>query len=314
MPAGFEANDNMMSVRQVPWHGMGAVLDAYPKSVAEALQLSGLDWTVQQEPVVYLDAGEQPVEVPGQLVNVRSDDGTPLGVVSERYTVLQNVDAFRFIDNLIGSDLHFETAGSLSGGKHVWVMARLPEYVEIGGDATGMYVFISNSHDGCRAVKAAVSPIRVVCQNTLRAALQGAKNTYSVTHIGDPTQRLHEARAVLEVTIDYGKQFKQFGDQLASQKVTERQLKKVLEELYPTKAPNITDRVKNNRVDAQNWITWNFREGPTVGNAPESKWAFVNSICEFVDYGTATDHDGKLTRAITDPSGIKRRAFELVAA
>ena len=79
-----------------------------------------------------------------------------LGIVSDEYEVVDNRDAFRFLDALIGSELHFETAGSLWGGRRVWVLARLPEYVELGGDPSATYIYVANSHDGSMAVTAAV--------------------------------------------------------------------------------------------------------------------------------------------------------------
>ena len=80
---------------------------------------------------------------------------------------MQNEEAFQFVDQLLGSDLHFETAGSLHGGRRVWVLAALPQHVQVGGDAIRPYVLLMNSHDGSTAVIAATTPVRVVCQNTL---------------------------------------------------------------------------------------------------------------------------------------------------
>ena len=315
MPAGLKKNDNMFSVREKPWHGMGVVLDSKPKGIEDAIEKAGLDWDVVQVPVEMqkLDSNER-VAVPGQFVNVRSDDGTPLGIVSEKYRVLQNRDAFSFLSNLIGTDMEFETAGSLSGGKQVWVMATLPDYIEVGGDATKPYVFVGNSHDGYRAVTAATSMIRIVCQNTYTAAINGAKTKYSITHIGDPHGRLVEARNVLGLTVNYAKQFKAFGDKLASEKMTERQLKNVLEKLYPTSDPSLSDRKLENRKDAHAFIQHLFTEGKTVGNAPGTRWCGLNAITEFIDFGDKTDHDGKLVRAMTDPTGLKKKAVELVGA
>ena len=325
MPAGITSSDSMFSVREVPWHGQGAVLDEPPTDIADALKKSGLDWRVVQRPVHFERGGElvpfayanEDGTVPDQpcaFVNVRDDIETPLGVVTNRYRVLQNVEAFQFLGNLIGSEMNFETAGSLHGGKQVWVMATLPDHIEVGGDAVKVYIFVTNSHDGFRAVKAAVSPTRIVCQNTLTVALNDAPRVYSVAHVGDPTAQLHEARRVLEVSVNYSKQFKELGDKLASQQITEKAFRKVLNELYPEDNTGMTDRRKQNMVDAKNSIVWLWKEGPTVGNAPGSKWSAANAVCEFVDYGTAVEHNGKLNRAMNDPSGLKKRAFELVAA
>jgi hypothetical protein len=138
----------------------------------------------------------------------------------------------RFIDQLLGSSIHFETAGSLHGGRRVWVLATLPDHVEVGGDDVRPYVLLMNSHDGSAAVVAATTPVRVVCQNTLNWGLRSAQQKFSIRHTEAVTQRVHEARRVLDLSIDYYAQFKRFGDQLASERCTERQLRAILGYLY----------------------------------------------------------------------------------
>jgi len=168
MSHGITNNDTMFSVRKGPWHGLGVVLDEYPASIDEALQKAGLHWRVTHGDVLVVKTPEwtddfgtkQPPELipaKGWKANVREDTGEVLGIVSDEYEVVPNEDAFRFLDALIASDMHFETAGSLWGGRRVWCLARLPEYVELGGDLSATYVYVANSHDGSMAVTAAVS-------------------------------------------------------------------------------------------------------------------------------------------------------------
>lgn len=324
MSAGITKTDSLFSVREVPWHGMGVVLDEAPKSIDDALEKSGLDWDVLQSPVLYQDPEEAFThtitrvngagnEVTAALVNTRSDTKEALGIVTDRYEVVQNREAFAFLGNLIGSELHFETAGSLHGGKRTWVMARMPEFIEVGGDLTGMFIFVTNAHDGHRSVRAAISPVRVVCQNTLTAALSTAPRTHAINHIGSSSAALHEARQVLDVTINYAKQFKELGDQLASESYTERRLKIALEKLYPT-SDVMSDRQVGNREEARQSVVQLFKEGETVGNSPGTKWCAYNAVAEYVDYGKSTDHDGKLLRAMEDPTGLKAKALDLVTA
>ena len=165
-------------------------------------------------------------EIPGYFATVRQDTREVLGIVGERYRIVQNDEAFAFVDQLLGSAIHFETAGSLHGGRRVWVLATLPEHVEVGGDPVRPYVLLMNSHDGSTAVIAATTPIRVVCQNTLNWGLRNARQKFSIRHTEAVTQRVHEARRVLELSIDYYEQFKRYGDELASQRCTERQLRR----------------------------------------------------------------------------------------
>ena len=191
MPAGITSSDSMFSVRQTPWHGLGAVLDQPPTTIADAIERSGLGWRVEREPIA-IDRGDVATvddwwlprceEIPGWWANVRQDTRQVLGIVGERYRIVQNIEAFQFVDQLIGSAMHFETAGSLHGGRRVWVLAQLPEHIEVGGDPVRPYVLLMNSHDGSTAVVAASTPIRVVCQNTLNWGLERARQKYSIRH------------------------------------------------------------------------------------------------------------------------------------
>jgi len=154
MPAGITSTDSMFSVRATPWHGLGAVLERPPATIAEANQASGLGWRVEREPIA-VDRGDAATaqdwweprceEIPGYYATVRQDTRTVLGIVGERYRIVQNEEAFQFVDQLLGSSLNFETAGSLGGGRRVWVLATLPEHIEVGGDPVRPYVLLMNS-------------------------------------------------------------------------------------------------------------------------------------------------------------------------
>ena len=113
--------ETMFSVREKPWHGLGRIVAEAPTS-KEALKLAGLDWKVVQEPI-YTELHRV---VEGYKANVRDSDRKVLGVVSDRYKVVQNADAFSFTDELLGKGVRYETAGSLQEGKKVWLLARLP--------------------------------------------------------------------------------------------------------------------------------------------------------------------------------------------
>ena len=250
MSHGITHNDTMFSVRAMPWHGLGVVLDEYPKSIDEALDKAGLGWKVTHGDVLVVKTPEwaddfgtkHPAElIParGFKANLREDTGEVLGIVSDEYEVVDNRDAFRFLDALIGSELHFETAGSLWGGRRVWCLARLPEYIELGGDLSATYIYVANSHDGTMAVTAAVTPIRIVCANTLGAALRqaeqgaSAQRTFRFRHTGNLQTKFAEARQVLGMTIDYEKQFKALADRLALEPITETALeRRVLRHLW----------------------------------------------------------------------------------
>ncbi len=119
--------ETMFSVREKPWHGLGTIVEEAPES-ADALRLAGLDWNVVQKDI-FTNYGK----VEGYKANVRDTDNQVLGVVTDRYKVIQNTDAFAFTDELLGAGVRYETAGSLQGGKKVWLLARIPrEYIVSG--------------------------------------------------------------------------------------------------------------------------------------------------------------------------------------
>lgn len=186
-----------MFVREPAWHTLGTVVDSAP-SAEEAIKLAGLDWHVFKQEM-YLDNRDV---VPDAYAMVRDRDSSVLGVVGNRYKALQNSEAFTFFDPIIQDRLaEFETAGSLMGGKRVWILAKLKGEIEVGkGDAVSKYVLLANSHDGTSNVVAKVSPIRVVCWNTLSAALymKGApKDEIKIRHTKSVNDKVKEAAKLL---------------------------------------------------------------------------------------------------------------------
>jgi len=172
-----------------------------------------------------------------------------------------------------------------------------------------------NSHDGSTAVIAATTPIRVVCQNTLNWGLSNARQKFSIRHTEAVTQRVHEARRVLELSINYYEQFKRLGDGLASEHCTERQLRAVLDELYPNGTDDsMSSRARSSRQQTKDRIAELFLRGETQGNAPGSKLAAVNAIVEYGDWIRPLRSSAQRFARALDDGAEKTRALELVAA
>ena len=184
MPALVES---LFYTRTEPWHGLGTRVEESPTS-ADAIRLAGLDWKVVQKKVY----SEDGIKIDGYTANVRDKDGKALGIVGSRYSIVQNEDAFRFTDALLGEGVTYETAGSLKEGKVIWLLAKLPNKYEILGDAVDPYIVFTNTHDGSGAVRVAMTPVRVVCNNTLNMALSTAKRTWSARHTGNIDNKLDE--------------------------------------------------------------------------------------------------------------------------
>lgn len=139
--------ETMFYTRTKPWHGLGTMVEEAPTSGA-ALELAGLDWRVVQKNLVT----EEGITVPGFRANLRETDNQVLGVVSDRYKVVQNEEAFAFTDELLGEGVTYETAGSLQNGRRTWILAKLPTRYIISGDEITPYLVFMNSHDGSGAI------------------------------------------------------------------------------------------------------------------------------------------------------------------
>jgi len=179
-----------------PWHSLGVKLD-HPATAEEAIISSGLDWQVRKEPL-FLAAYAGSMAV-GQIIEdhyatIRSTDRAVLGVVGDRYQPLQNREAFGFFDYVVGQGAAvYHTAGSLSGGRRIWLLAKLPETIKVrGNDIVDQYLLLSNGHDGSTAVQIKLTPIRVVCNNTLSLALRDGHKVYSVRHTASVAEKIRE--------------------------------------------------------------------------------------------------------------------------
>ena len=268
--------ENMVYTREKPWHGLGTKVDEAPTS-ADALRLAGLDWRVEQKNI-QLCGGSK---VQGYKANVRSTDGKVLGVVSDRYRIVQNADAFEFTDSIIGGDVRYETAGSLNGGKKIWLLAKLPE-TEIVGDKTEPYLCFSNTHDGSGAVRVCMTPIRVVCNNTLNLALDSAKRAWSVRHTGSLQSKMHEARACLRMANTYMGALAEKADRMANTTITRDQLNMILDELFPVDEHSTEREKQNVKKLRDEYMVCYF--APDLIKFRDTAWGAYNAMSDMITH------------------------------
>ena len=266
----------MVSVREVPWHGLGTIVEEAMTS-KEALELSGLDWTINSKPI-FDSFGN---EIAGYKANTRSSDNKVLGIVSNKYQIVQNAEAFEFTDALIGEGITYETAGSLWGGRKIWLLGKMPERYIV-GDKFEPFICFTNNHDGTGAVKACMTPVRVVCNNTLNMALSSAKRSWSARHIGNINAKLEDARQTLQLADEYLKHLEEMADKLANEKFSEGEMKKTLDLLFPV-AEDATDRQKRTAENAkEEIIICTLR--PDVAQFLNTKWGFLNAVSDYVGH------------------------------
>lgn len=304
--------ETMFSVREKPWHGLGTVVMEAPTS-ADALRLAGLDWEVLQEPI-YTGSNEA---VQGYKANVRSSDRKVLGVVSDRYRVVQNVDAFGFTDELLGQGVRYETAGSLQEGKKVWLLARLPKECVVAGEKISPYLVFSNTHDGSGSVKVAVTPIRVVCNNTLNLALDTAKRSFSMVHTGNVHDKIQEAKNTLFMAEEYLECLNIEFEQLRRQKITDAQVKEYIELLLPLDE-DATPIQRRNITKLRRDVEQRYYDAPDLQRVGSNAYRFINAVSDFATHSepirrTANYKENMFGRTI-DGNPMIDKAYQLVKA
>ena len=270
--------ESMFSVRETPWHGQGLIIESAPTS-EDAIRLAGLDWRVESKEIFLADG----TKVPDAYANVRSSDNKPLGIVGSRYQIVQNADAFSFTDALLGEGVQYETAGSLCDGKIVWMLAKLPEKYKVLGDEVTPYVVFTNTHDGSGAVKVAMTPVRVVCQNTLNAGLRSAKRSWSARHTGNIDAKLDEAMNTLKLADNYMKATQNLFEDLYKVKTSDAQVVQLLNNIIPI-TQDMTQRQASNAEAVRSDILARYRFAPDLRDREKTGARFIQAVADNVSH------------------------------
>lgn len=303
--------ESMFSVREKPWHGLGMVVKDAPTS-REALKLAGLDWDVIQSPI-YTSHGK----VEGYKANIRSTDRQVLGVVSDRYRIMQNTEAFSFTDELLGQGVRYETAGSLMGGRKVWLLARLPREFIIAGERISPYLVFSNTHDGSGAVRVAVTPVRVCCNNTLNLALNTAVRSFSIVHTGDVKGKVAEARHTLFMADHYmeslGKEF----ERMRKQKISDRKVKEYIGQLLPIETGASSVSLRNTKK-LRDDMAMRYYDAPDLKEFDNNAYRFINAVSDFATHAApirrTKNYQENLFMKTYEGNPLIDKAYQLVSA
>ncbi|MFC4233378.1 DUF932 domain-containing protein [Parasediminibacterium paludis] len=232
---------SFFSVQQKAWHGLGQVVADYPTS-KEALRFAGLDYTVAKRALFTYDNENQEangdleikiaeVAVPNYFATIRTDTEQVLGVVGKDYEVVQNIDAFTFFDSIVGGDgIQYETAGALGNGERIFITAKLPSYIKVGNDdLIEQYLFLTTSHDGSGSITAAFTPIRIVCNNTLNAAMHNRSNSIKIRHTANAKERLETAHRLMGITNNLSVELESMFNQWAGIRITDSEVMKLVQ-------------------------------------------------------------------------------------
>lgn len=267
--------ETMFSVREKPWHGLGTIVEE-AKTSTEAIELAGLNWNVVSKPI-YTDG----IQIPNYAANIRESDNSVLGIVTNRYQIIQNSEAFDFTDSLLNEQVKYETAGSLFNGKKIWLLAKMPS-TKILDDEVEPYICFTNTHDGSGAVRCIMTPVRVVCNNTLNLALSTAKRAWSTRHIGDIMQKLEQAKKSLGLANKYIEELSKTADIMANTKISEEEVNNIVSGLFPINEED-SDRKKNNMKQMRDgFISCYF--APDIAKFMNTKWGVINAAADFADH------------------------------
>lgn len=300
-----ESGEVAFALRGEPaWHGLASVLFDADEHVTTADMLSAarLDgWNVRLEPVPAPDGYRMTTQ--SQLV-VRTnpfDQGTDvLAVVGDRYKVVQNEELFAFGDGILDGGATWESAGSIKNGRVVFGSLVVPrEFIldpQGANDKTVTYLLVHTSHDGSTAVQANITPVRVVCQNTLNMALNGSRQSFKIRHTATVGGRIDEARRVLGLTFSHMDAFEAMAKELFETTITDVQFDKLVKDLYPEPESGAAKSALT-RYDAKvDIIHALYKNSPTGENVYGTAWGALNAFTERIDYFRA---GRKGTEAIT---------------
>lgn len=277
--------ESMFYVRDVPWHGIGVRVEHAPDSET-AISLAGLNWRVKQVPIIVNSH-----QVDGYVANVRDTDNRVLGIVSSRFRVVQNEEAFMFTNELVGKEGEYDTAGSLRDGKRVFICMKLYQDKKVLGDEFATYLVFSNGHDGSFGVHVNITPVRVVCMNTLHLALNSAKRSFTVNHTGSVINKVYDAMNTLKFTEKYIEEFTKKAEELASTKLTAGQIQNIVEKLIPEK---------------QHEVIYTMLNADDLVDFRNTAWGLINAVSDFASHrpalrNTRTFNETKMIQSVYHP-------------
>ncbi|RTL59996.1 MAG: DUF945 domain-containing protein [Sphingobacteriales bacterium] len=241
---------SFFSVKEKAWHGLGQIVQDYPNS-KEALQFAGLDFEVLKRPNTHKLDDSTEVISKSSFYTYRPDTGAILGDrLGKDYEVVQNADAFSFFDAIVeGDGIQYETAGALGKGEKIFITAKLPGYIKVGNDdMIEKYLFLTTSHDGFGSIMAAFTPVRIVCNNTLNAALRNCTNSIKIRHTANVKERLEQAHKVMGISNQLSIQLEGIFNQWAKVHITDKEVLKLIQlAMVPNK--EVLQNIQNDELD-----------------------------------------------------------------
>jgi phage/plasmid-like protein (TIGR03299 family) len=311
--------ESMFSVQETPWHGLGHVLPGAP-NVEDAIRMAGLDWEAQlHRQYIRVEGVERETNT---YAVVRSTDKSILGHVGPTFKPLQNRDAFRWFQPwLDAGEATLETAGSLKHGRRVWILAKVSRAnMEIvPGDEVAKFLLLSNGHDGTMAVRAGITPVRVVCANTLAAAHQdGGSRLFRIRHTNSTTAALEQIREIANIVDSKFEASKDEYRALARAGVRTEDLKSYVVQVFKPKliegGPEATEEEEDpcKRVVDNIIPLFESGRGSNIPGVRGTLWGAYNAVTEYLQHERGRSADNRLDSAwFGQGATLNQRAFQV---
>jgi phage/plasmid-like protein (TIGR03299 family) len=302
--------EQMLYVGEVPWHGLGVKLDT-PPTIEEALEYSGLNWTVERKPLV-IQGSNVPVKA---FATVRASDDQVLGVVGTGYRVLQNSKAFEWFQPYLDSgEVELHTAGSLRGGRHVWVLAKVKnDPIEIiPGDEVLQFILVSNSHDGSASIRAGFTGVRVVCANTIAAAhSSAASKLLRIRHSDQAEIALDKVRESLDIGRREFHSTVEGMRTMAGAGVSVADLKRYVQEVFKPEV-SLEDNSSLDRLCERVIPLFESGRGANLNGVKGTMWGAYNAVTELLTWERGRSNDTRMENVwFGQSAALAQRAYNV---
>ena len=278
------------------WHNLANRIFSQDEEVTTQLMLDEAklsNWNVRLSPLTeHIDASWNDVSNAHLVLrtNPFNQETDVLATVGKRYKTVQNEELFAFADAIHDADpnCRWESAGSLRNGKVVFGTVEVPRTMVLdpkgANDETKLYLIVWTSHDGSVAVQAAVTPVRVVCQNTLNLAMRNAKQSFKIRHTQTAEGKIQIARETLGLTLGYFDEFEKQAQALFAQSITDAEFSKLIQTIYPKPADDASKVAKTKWENKVVLLDELYHNSPTNANIKGTKWGAFNALTERLDY------------------------------
>lgn len=260
--------------RMATWNKVGTDISE-ATSVKEALQISGLDYEVVKVPI-YLSNGHR---IENQFATKKKGTDDILGIVGKDYTVVQNEEAFSFVDGIISEGLAFEKAGETSYMNYI--IASLPDQYIL-DDKFKPYIVFQNSHAGATTLKAAICPLRIICQNQFTMAFRNTENKISLRHSSSIHEKMNEAQEILKFTASYMDKFNEEATKMAINKISQDSVNKIIDQYFIVDDEASTR--KANSIEEKKSIFLNAYNSEDNQNFKGTQWGLVNAFTDYITH------------------------------